>query len=140
MLCAGVLNGCTMMSQTAWSQFLPVIIKLNGYSTTQTQMMTIPVYAAAGVAAIAVGYLSDRFRSRGLFVVGCFSVTAAGWLILILSHNKNLSYAGTFLIGMGSTPSVILELAWLNNNIIGYTKKCVYGPQWRLQSIVVLGS
>jgi MFS family permease len=117
-----------MMSQTAWSQFLPVIIKQNGYSTTQTQIMTIPVYVAAGVAAIAIGYLSDRCRSRGLFVIGSFSVTAAGWLILILSKDKNLSYAGTFLIAMGSTPSVILEMAWLNNNIIGYTKKYVYAP------------
>ena len=113
------------MSQAAWSQFLPVIVRLNGYSSTQVQLMTMPVYIAAGVSAIALGYLSDRFRVRGVFLAGAFAVTAAGWLILLISKNKNLSYASTFLIGIGSTPTVILEMAWLNNNVVGYTKKSV---------------
>ena len=120
------------MSQAAWSQFLPVIISLNGYSNTQVQLMTMPVYVAAGVSAIVIGYLSDRFRVRGPFLGGAFAVTAAGWLILLVSKNKDLSYAATFLIGMGSTPTVILEMAWLNNNIVGYTKKFVFSlrPSW----------
>ena len=135
------------MSQAAWSQFLPVIIQLNGYSTNQTQLMTMPVYVAAGVSAIAVGYLSDRFRARGLFLAGGFAVTAAGWLVLLVSKNKDLSYAGTFLIGMGSTPTVILEMAWLNDNIAGYTKKFVgpnqihlYSPPSLPQTLVALRS
>ncbi|KAK4234664.1 putative transporter [Achaetomium macrosporum] len=118
-----ILNGCTSMNQAAWSQFLPIIIKTSGYTDTQTQLMTIPVFVAAGVVTIVLGYLSDRFRVRGAFVIGSFTSTAAGWLMLLLSKNKHLSYAGTFLIGMGSTPSVILEMAWLNNNVLGYTKK-----------------
>ena len=85
--------------------------------------MSIPVYAVAGISAIAVGYLSDRYRNRGRFAMGAFALTAAGWLILILSRNKKLSYAATYLIGAGSSPTVILMLAWINNNIIGYTKK-----------------
>ena len=122
------------MSQAAWSQFLPVIVRLNGYSSTQVQLMTMPVYIAAGVSAIALGYLSDRFRVRGVFLAGAFAVTAAGWLILLISKNKNLSYTSTFLIGMGSTPTVILEMAWLNNNIVGYTKKFVLLSFFRLCS------
>jgi len=115
------------MSQAAWSQFLPIIIRLNEYSTTQVQLMTMPVYIAAGVSAIAMGYMSDRLRVRGLFLAGAFAVTAAGGLILLVSKNKNLSYAGTFLIGIGVMPTIILEMAWLNDNIVGYTKKLV-GP------------
>ncbi|KAK0701307.1 major facilitator superfamily domain-containing protein [Lasiosphaeris hirsuta] len=118
-----VLNGCSAMSQAAWSQFLPVIIKLNGYTANEAQIMAIPVFAVAGVTAIAIAYLSDRLRRRGMFLTGCALVTAVGWLLLIVNGPRQLSYAGTFLIGMGSTPMVVLELAWLNNNIIGYTKK-----------------
>ncbi|KAK0611670.1 major facilitator superfamily domain-containing protein [Immersiella caudata] len=117
------LNGCSAMSQAAWSQFLPVIIKLNGYTANEAQIMAIPVFAVAGVTAIAVAYLSDRFRRRGAFLASCGLVTATGWILLIVNGPRQLSYAGTFLIGMGSTPMTILELAWLNNNIIGFTKK-----------------
>ncbi|KAK4182953.1 putative transporter [Podospora australis] len=118
-----VMNGCASISQAAWASFLPVLLKLNGYTASEAQILSIPVYIAAGVSAIAMGYLSDRFRRRGVFVMGAFAVTAAGWLILILSKNKQLSYAGTYFIGIGSSPTVILMLAWMNNNIIGYTKK-----------------
>lgn len=119
----GILNGCTAMSQAAWSQFLPVIIQQNGYTAAEAQIMAIPVFVAAGGAAILIGYLSDRFRARGAFLTNCALITGAGWLILIISRSRQLSYTGTYLIGMGSTPMVILELAWLNHNVIGYTKK-----------------
>ncbi|KAK5653020.1 hypothetical protein OQA88_9306 [Cercophora sp. LCS_1] len=118
-----VLNGCSAMSQAAWSQFLPFIIKLNGYTANEAQIMAIPVFVVAGVTAILVGYLSDRWRTRGTFLTGCALVTGVGWVLLIIGGPRQLPYAGCLLIGMGSTPMVILELAWLNNNIIGYTKK-----------------
>ncbi|KAK3987285.1 putative transporter [Cladorrhinum sp. PSN332] len=118
-----VLNACASISQGVWSNFLPVLLRQIGYTANETQLMSIPVYAVAGVCAIAVGILSDRRGNRGWFAMGAFALTAAGWLILMFSKNRQLSYAGTYLVGAGSSPTVILVLAWINNNIGGYTKK-----------------
>ncbi|KAK4168310.1 putative transporter [Cladorrhinum sp. PSN259] len=118
-----VLNVCAFISQGVWSNFLPVLLRQSGYSPNDTQLLSIPVYAVAGVTAIVVGILSDKRKNRGWFAMGAFALTAAGWLILILSKNRKLSYAGTYLIGAGSSPTVILILAWINNNTSGYTKK-----------------
>ncbi|KAK4223101.1 putative transporter [Podospora fimiseda] len=118
-----VLNACASISQGVWSNFLPILLRKIGYSANDTQLMSIPVYAVAGVCAIAVGIMSDRRGNRGYFAMGAFALTAAGWLILLVSKNRQLSYAGTYLVGAGSSPTIILVLAWINNNTGGYTKK-----------------
>jgi predicted MFS family arabinose efflux permease len=102
---------------------MPIILYNADHTPKEAQYLTIPVYGAAGVTTIAVGYLSDRYRKRGIFLVGCYAVATVGWVLLIATRNPNVNYAGTFLVGMGSMPTVILQLAWLNVNIIGYTKK-----------------
>ena len=53
----------------------------------------------------------------------CFSICAAGWLILLVSKSRNLSYAGTYFIGIGAYPCVVLVQSWMNNNFIGFTKR-----------------
>lgn len=113
-----------------------MLLNLNGYTPNEAQIMSIPVYVCAGVSAIACGYLSDRFRMRGIFVIVGLLVAAAGWLVLILSKNQQLSYAGTYFVGIGSSPCVIVMLAWMNNNVLGYTKKYTPSrPPFRRQSL-----
>ena len=85
--------------------------------------MTIPVYVCVAVSTITIGTLSDRLRMRGFFLMFAFTVAAAGWLILIVSKSHNLSFAGCFLIGMGTFPTVTVLQAWANSNIIGFTKR-----------------
>ncbi|KAK0614839.1 putative pantothenate transporter [Bombardia bombarda] len=118
-----LLNGCTSISSTAWSQFLPVILHNAGYTQTETQVLTIPVYVVSGVVTIAIGYLSDRFHMRGSPLIASYLIAVAGWIMLLATRDMRTAYAGTFLIGMGSQTTVILQLAWLNSNVIGYTKK-----------------
>lgn len=55
--------------------------------------------------------------------MAAFTISAVGWLLLIVSKSSHLSFAATFLIGIGTYPSVVITQAWMNSNIIGYTRR-----------------
>ncbi|KAH8705429.1 putative pantothenate transporter [Talaromyces proteolyticus] len=115
---------CMMnISLTAFSSFLPLIIKSFGYDSLKTQLFTVPVFICAGVSTLFIGFTSDRMKRRGILVILCFATAAVGWIILILSKSTELSYAGTFLVGAGTYPTVVLIQSWQNSNVIGYTKR-----------------
>ena len=50
----------------AFSLFLPTIIKDLGYTSTHAQLLSVPPYAVAAVVTIAVGFIADRTRMRGM--------------------------------------------------------------------------
>jgi hypothetical protein len=85
--------------------------------------MTIPVYVCIAVYTVGISIASDRLKMRGLFLILSFGIAASGWLILIVSTSHKLSYAGTFLIGIGTYPTIVCTQAWANSNIIGFTKR-----------------
>ncbi len=118
-----IIYCCLSVSLATFGSFLPVIIRSFGYSKLDAQLMTIPVYACAGVAVIALGWSSDRFKTRGVFLIGVFTTAGVGWLLLLVSRSQRLSFAATFLVGIGTYPSVIITQAWMNSTIIGYTKR-----------------
>ncbi|KAK5453521.1 hypothetical protein LTS15_006706 [Exophiala xenobiotica] len=111
------------ISLTSFSGFFPVILESLGYSSVRTQLLTIPVYVCIAVVLVILGAISDRTKKRGIFLAMAFAVAAAGWLMLLLSTSKHLSYAGCFLVGMGTYPQVTLIQSWMSMNIIGYTKR-----------------
>ncbi|KAL1962679.1 hypothetical protein VTN77DRAFT_9313 [Rasamsonia byssochlamydoides] len=119
-----VIYCCINVSLAAFSSFLPVVIKSFGCSTLQTQTLTIPVFICAGVALLIFGFLSDYCKKRGIFLVTVFAIAALGYLLLLVSHSsRRLSFAATFLIGIGTFPCVVITQAWINGNLIGYTKR-----------------
>lgn len=50
----------------AFSLFVPTIIRDLGYSSTTAQLLSVPPYAFAAVLTIAIGFIADRTRQRGL--------------------------------------------------------------------------
>jgi len=109
----------------AFSLFLPTIINNLGYTKhpTEAQLLTVPVYAWAGIWTVLVGYLADRTHQRGIFniVFGCIGL--AGYAMLYASHSYAVSYAGTFLAAMGVYPTIANTIAWVSNNTEGVYKR-----------------
>jgi predicted MFS family arabinose efflux permease len=85
--------------------------------------MTIPVWCCAGLFIITFGILSDRMKKRGWFVIASFAIASIGWIILLASKSKWVDFVGTLFIGSGTLPTVVLTQAWMNSNMLGYTKK-----------------
>lgn len=76
--------------------------------------MTMPIYAAAVVAILVTSYLSDKARSRSLFVIVPLIVGAIGLIGLcaIPKDRYGALYAMLFLVAMGLYAIVCGTVAW----------------------------
>jgi MFS family permease len=56
------------------SIFLPTIIRSMGYSNETAQLLTVPPYVLACIATVGAGFVTDKHRTRGVYVIGIASV------------------------------------------------------------------
>lgn len=115
-------NLCPLYS---FSLFLPTILGGMGYSGTTAQLLSVPPYAVAATTTLLVGYFADKFRQRGIFNMGCVSIAAVGFIMLISTPNPHVQYAGTFLAAAGIYPTIPNSLSWAANNFEGIYKRGV---------------
>lgn len=45
-----------------------------GHTNETAQLLTVPPYVIACAATVATGFVTDKYRTRGLFVIGIASV------------------------------------------------------------------
>lgn len=115
----------TFTAVYSFSLFLPTIIKDLGYTNETAQLMTVPPYVVACFFCLAGGYLSDQVQSRGIQMI-CFNLVAiTGLVMLVVSHNSQVRYAGTFFFASGVYPNVPQCMAWNGNNTGGSTKRSI---------------
>jgi predicted MFS family arabinose efflux permease len=113
----------TSVSIAAFGNFLPVMIKGFGYSALDTNLLVIPVWVCSGFFIIATGIISDRIKKRGIMMLISFAIASIGWIILLASKSQWVEFVGTMFIGSGTLPQVVLCLAWMNSNMLSYTKR-----------------
>ncbi|KAI4676601.1 hypothetical protein J4E81_011111 [Alternaria sp. BMP 2799] len=109
------------------SLFLPTIIRDMGYTSAQSQLLTIPPYAVATLFTIFWAILSERYARRALFILATSTVAIIGYIILLANTDPKarpgVSYVGTFFAAIGIYPSVALVLCWPAINVSGQTKR-----------------
>jgi len=109
------------------SLFLPTIIRDMGYTSAQSQLLTIPPYAVATLFTIFWAILSERYAKRALFIIITSTVAIIGYIILLANKDPKarpgVSYVGTFFAAIGIYPSVALVLCWPAINVSGQTKR-----------------
>ncbi|QRV81255.1 major facilitator superfamily transporter [Ceratobasidium sp. AG-Ba] len=115
--------GCDTMLY-GFSTFLPTIIQqLGRWTTTQTQLLTVPCYALGAITYLTVAKLSDRFQIRGWFAVAGGLISVLGYIILLVPVSSGAHYLGCFFVAMGLYVLVGIPLSWLPNNIPRYGKR-----------------
>ncbi|KAI5859577.1 MFS general substrate transporter [Durotheca rogersii] len=121
-----IYMGCDMPLY-AFSLFLPSIIQELGWgtSTVRAQLLSVPPYAAAAVLTVAIGFIADRTRQRGLCNIFVSLVGVVGFLMLLASTDPRVKYAGTFLGALGIYPCISNTISWMANNIEGVYKRGV---------------
>ena len=121
-----IYMGCDMPLY-AFSLFLPSIINNLGWNTTvvRSQLMSVPPYVAAAVLTVAVGYIADRTRQRGLCNIVVSLIGVVGFSMLIGSDRPGGQYAGTFLGALGIYPCISNTITWVANNVEGVYKRGV---------------
>lgn len=98
-----------------------------GYTSAQSQLLTIPPYAVATIFTVFWAILSEKYQRRALFIIITSTVAIIGYIILLTNEHPSkkpgVSYVGTFFAAIGIYPSVALVLSWPAINVSGQTKR-----------------
>jgi MFS family permease len=115
-----------------YAYFAPGIIRTYGYGPIQTQLHSVPPWAAAFGFSMIVAYFSDKLRHRFAFAVFAILVAIAGFSILIAVHdNTKVQYAALFLVAMGAYTAMPIIVCWFNMNLGGHHRRSV-GSAWQV--------
>ncbi|KAF2100640.1 MFS general substrate transporter [Rhizodiscina lignyota] len=115
-----------------YAYFSPGIIQGYGYSPIQTQLHSVPPWAAAFGFAMVVAYVSDKFRHRFAFVVLCLSVCIVGLgMLLGITKNTHTEYGALFLVASGAYSAMPVVVCWFNMNLGGHHRRSI-GSAWQI--------
>ncbi|KOS22968.1 putative transporter [Escovopsis weberi] len=115
-----------------YAYFAPTIVSTFHYSPIESQLRSVPPWAASFVFSLMCAYLSDRLRHRFLFAVMCMLITIAGFIILLVVHdNRNVEYGALFLIAGGCYSAMPIVVCWYNMNIGGHIRRAL-GSAWQV--------
>ena len=85
------------------SVFMPTILKDNGWTATKAQLYSVPPYVCACIVAIAIAFVSDKTKMRGIYLA-CFTLLGiTGFSILRWNQSNDnrrfLRRAGSLELG-----------------------------------------
>lgn len=87
--------------------FVPSLLAGLGFtSTTDAQLLTVPVYAVGAIAFIFCGRMSDKTKLRGPFIAGSLFFGVIGYIMLAVAPQVGVRYAAVFI-------AAIASLLWL---------------------------
>jgi MFS family permease len=110
----------------AFAYFTPTIIKTFGYSVVQTQLHSVPPWAAAFGFCLIMAYFSDKTGIRLPFVLFGNAVLLLGLIILRVTHHHfSLQYAGICLTVMGAMGAQSSAVCWYLMNLRGHKQRAI---------------
>lgn len=118
----------------AFSYFAATIIKALGYSTVQTQLHTVPPFAAAFVYALIVAIWSDRVKLRFPFILASDVLIIVGVALMLHYHGKDhfsAEYCGIVFITMGAFGGGAIIVCWVLMNLHGHAQRGI-GSAWTI--------
>ncbi|KAL6248965.1 hypothetical protein RBB50_004028 [Rhinocladiella similis] len=107
------------------SIFLPTILKDLGWTATKAQLYSVPPYVAACLIAIAIAYISDKTRRRGIYLALFTIPPIIGFSLLRWNTNPSIRYMAIFFITTGAFPGGPGFMSWGINNSAGPATRAV---------------
>ncbi|KAL2834381.1 major facilitator superfamily domain-containing protein [Aspergillus cavernicola] len=107
---------------------LPTTITLLGYSAANAQLLTVPVYAFAGLMTLLNAYIADRLGRRYQGVVVPFTLSIVGIIICLTvspREKPGVIYFAMFILGGSMFPASPAVVAWIANNLAGQWKRAI---------------
>jgi MFS family permease len=116
----GIACACSMLTMASMGLFMPTILNAMGYSAIHAQLMSVPPFAWATIVCLAIAILSDKMKTRGVFLLGIVPVSAIGFILLIAVKNQPaVRYFATFLALTGAFTASPMIVAWTVDNTAG---------------------
>ena len=116
----------------AFAYFTPTVVKTLGYSVVQTQLHSVPPFAAALGLCLVLAYLSDRTDLRLPYQLFSNLLLIAGLGVLMTTQGHfSAQYAGICLVCMGAFSAAPTVIAWYIMNLSGHKNRSV-GAGWMI--------
>lgn len=112
----------------AFSYFAPTIIKTLHYETIQTQLHSVPPFAAALGLCILTAYFSDKWAIRYPFILFGDLLIIIGLAIMLTTHGAghfSAEYLGICFITMGAFTSGAVIVCWVLMNMQGHKERSI---------------
>lgn len=98
--------------------FQPTVLAGLGYTASEAQIHTIPVYAVAWVVSMTCAVLADRLRQRYVFGMFGFILATIGLAIEIAQpKHDGVKYTGMFFLTAGVYVTMPVTVVWLAINL-----------------------
>jgi hypothetical protein len=110
-----LMHHANLLSQS-FTYFFPTIVKSLGYGTTTTLLLTVPVWFATLLAALAISYHSSRTQERAFHIAGSMLIGAVGNIIVVTTSGVGPRMFAMFLMPMGVLPAFQMILAWITSS------------------------
>ncbi|KAL8819261.1 MAG: hypothetical protein Q9223_002269 [Gallowayella weberi] len=119
------LGTCTSIYSVSY--YLPTVLKELGYTASEAQVQTIPIYAAALVFAFAAAWLSDRLHHRYGFVMLGAAINILGYGILLgqAGGSVKVKYMALYFVVVGLWIGSPVEIVWIASNLGGHYKRAI---------------
>lgn len=103
--------------------FSPSIVEALGYSSTTTQLMTVPPYACGLVVTMIVAFIADRYQQRGLCALATSVIALIGAALLLVGRSMGMRYAALVIFVTGIYSCSPCLISWVPNNSAGYNRR-----------------
>ena len=127
----GIMYFGMIVPAYGYAYFAPVIIKSFGFSAVQTQLHSVPPWAASWGWSLLLAYLSDRYQKRFLFICVSLAVGITGFAIVLSHASYSAKYGGLHLITSGVYGAMPIIVCWYNLNLGGHHRRAV-GSAWQI--------
>ncbi|KAI0476714.1 MFS general substrate transporter [Xylaria cf. heliscus] len=116
----------------SYAFFAPTIIKTYNYNAIQTQLHSVPPWAASFVFSLLVAAVSDWTRHRAFFAIAPLAITIAGFAVLLSVHtNTTVEYAVLHLVTIGTYGVLPIIVCWFQMNLGGHHRRAI-GSAWQI--------
>jgi MFS family permease len=124
---AGLMYFGLIVPAYSYSYFSPSIIQSFNYSPVQTQLHSIPPWAASFGFSMMLAVVADKTRHRFTLAIFTTLVCIGGYIILMATDVDfvNGRYAACFLIACGAYTAMPLIVCWTSMNFAGHIRKSV---------------
>ncbi|GAA6059485.1 hypothetical protein JCM10212_002228 [Sporobolomyces blumeae] len=114
--------GFTLYALAYW---IPTIVKTFGYSTVQTQLLTVPPFVSAFLVTMLTAWFSDRYGQRGLCAIAMSAIALVGYVMFYKSLLTSVRYTALFLAVTGVYSAAPALITWMPNNSSRHCRKAV---------------
>lgn len=109
-------NVTSVLPVTAFTTFLPLVVKGMGYSGNEATLMSAPPFIAGVVGLLLIVRSSDRFRERSLHTVFGMFLGVVGCIVMAVSDRNALRYGFAYVCMTGVFVGGPLLAVWLAGN------------------------